>query len=188
MNVERFDIPGILVLTPRRFGDERGFFVETYNRRGFTAATGTDLGFVQDNMSFSAPAGTVRGLHFQVPPRSQAKLVSVLKGSVLDVAVDIRKGSPTYGRHVAVRLSAAEGNQILVPEGFAHGFCTLEPDTLVAYKVTDYYAPDHDSGLYWADPMIGIPWPVAEDGATVSAKDRALKRFADLDTPFTVAG
>ncbi|NJL73025.1 MAG: dTDP-4-dehydrorhamnose 3,5-epimerase [Candidatus Competibacteraceae bacterium] len=182
--VQRTVLSGVVVLTPRRFGDERGFFAETYNRRRLAEATGQDWNFIQDNLSLSALPGTVRGLHFQTPPFDQVKLVSVLKGAVLDVAVDIRRGSPTYGRHAAVRLSAAEGNQLLVPVGFAHGFCTLEPDTLVAYKVTNYYSPEHDRGLLWSDDSLGIAWPVTKEGATLSAKDRVLPPLSEIDSPF----
>lgn len=188
MKVERLTIPGLLVLTPRRFGDARGFFTETYNRRSFAAATGRDLDFVQDNLSLSASLGTVRGLHFQVPPATQAKLVSVLAGAILDIAVDLRRDSPTYGRHVAVRLSAAEGNQLLIPVGFAHGFCTLEPDCRIAYKVTDFYASEHDAGLFWADPTLGIDWPVTPAEAVVSAKDQTLPPFDGFQSPFTFTG
>lgn len=187
MKVERLSIPEVLVLTPRRFGDARGFFTETYNSRVFTEATGLAFTFVQDNLSFSASRGTVRGLHFQTPPHAQHKLVSVLRGSILDVAVDMRAGSPTYGRHVAARLDADTGRQIVVPVGFAHGFCTLEPDTLVVYKVTDFYAPQHDSGLLWSDADLGIDWPITPDQACLSDKDAALPGFATFRSPFTDA-
>lgn len=186
MKVEELGLPGVLLLTPTRFADARGFFTETYNRRTFAAATGLELDFVQDNLSRSVPVGTIRGLHFQSPPAAQVKLVAVLAGAVLDVAVDLRRGSPTYGRHVAVRLSAAAGNQLLVPVGYGHGFCTLEPDTLVAYKVTSHYSAAHDGGLHWADPALGIDWPVSPAAAVVSAKDQVLPGLAALDTPFTI--
>lgn len=184
MHIETTAIPDVKLLRPRRFDDTRGFFAETYNRRTFVKA-GIHTNFVQDNLSLSRPAGTVRGLHFQKPPFAQAKLVAVLTGRVLDVAVDIRHGSPTFGHHVAVELSAGDGVLLSVPEGFAHGFCTLEPDTRVTYKVSALYAPAHDSGLLWHDPALGIPWPVTPDAANVSEKDRTLPALADLDMCFT---
>jgi len=171
-------IPDVKVLTPRRFGDARGWFTESWSRRTL------DVDFCQDNISLSAPRGTVRGLHFQKPPHAQAKLVHVLKGAILDVAVDIRVGSPTFGKHVAVELTAAEGHQIFVPKGFAHGFCTLEPDTMVMYKVDSFYAPESDAGLLWSDPALGITWPVAVDAAELSPKDKALPRLVDFTSPF----
>lgn len=186
VQVEHLPLSGVLVLTPRRFTDERGYFTEVYSREAFAAATGIDVAFVQDNLSCSVAPGTIRGLHFQAPPFAQAKLVAVLRGAVLDVAVDLRRGSPSYGRHCTARLDAASGRQMFVPEGFAHGFCTLEPDTLVTYKVSARYAPDHDRGVHWADPSIGIPWPVETAAAVLSAKDRALPPLARLDTPFTL--
>lgn len=171
-------IPDVKLFVPRRFGDQRGWFAETWSRRAL------DVDFCQDNMSLSAQVGTVRGLHFQVPPQPQAKLVSVLRGRILDVAVDMRAGSPTFGRHVAVELSSAEGNQLFVPRGFAHGFCTLEPDTLVMYKVDGFYAPDCDAGIFWADPDLGINWPVTVDRAHLSPKDQKLPRLRDIASPF----
>jgi dTDP-4-dehydrorhamnose 3,5-epimerase len=187
MDIQRLAIPEILVLKPAKFGDERGFFSETYNRKRFAEA-GIDLDFVQDNHARSAQAGTVRGLHFQTPPFAQDKLLRVVKGAVLDVAVDVRHGSPTFGRHVAVELSEGAWNQILVPVGFAHGYCTLTPDTEVIYKVTNYYAPKNDAGMLWNDPDLGIDWPVRAEDAILSDKDRALPRFADLPVHFTYAG
>lgn len=171
------------MLFPVKHGDRRGFFSETYNRKAL-AALGIDINFVQDNHSLSAAKGTVRGLHFQTPPFAQDKLVRVVRGSVFDVAVDLRQGSPTYGRHVSAVLSAAAWNQILVPIGFAHGFMTLEPDTEVIYKVSDYYAPAHDNGLLWNDPALGIQWPLAENDALLSEKDRKLPGLAELVSPF----
>jgi dTDP-4-dehydrorhamnose 3,5-epimerase len=179
-------IPEVLVITPRRFADPRGYFAETFNAARYQALL-HGVAFVQDNLSLSGPRFTVRGLHFQAPPHAQAKLVSVLKGAVLDVALDIRRGSPSYGRHVAVTLSAARGEQMFVPAGFAHGFCTLEPDTLVAYKVSDYYAPEADRGLYWADPALAIAWPVAAAEAALSERDRRHPPLAELATPFVYA-
>ncbi len=183
MKIIETDIPAVRMLVPRRFGDARGWFAETYNRKGLAEA-GIDLDFVQDNQSLSVPRGTVRGLHYQSPPVAQDKLVRVLRGAILDVAVDIRKGSPSYGRHVAVRLDAAEGVQLLVPKGFAHGFVTLEPDTEVLYKVTNYYAPQNDHGILWNDPDLGIEWTVTEAEAQLSDKDRRQPRFAEIHSPF----
>ena len=183
MRVDSLSIPDVKVLTPTRHRDRRGFFCETYNRKTLAAA-GIDIEFVQDNHSLSAEKGTVRGMHFQTPPFAQDKLVSVVRGAVFDVAVDLRLRSPTRGRHVSVVLSAGAGNQVLVPAGFAHGFMTLEPDTEVLYKVSDYYAPDHDRGLRWDDPALGIRWPLPEEEAVLSDKDRGLPALADIATPF----
>ena len=171
-------IPDVRLLTPRRFGDHRGWFTETWSRRSL------DIAFCQDNMSLSAEVGTIRGLHFQKPPHAQAKLVMVLQGAILDVAVDIRRASPTFGQHVAVELSAAAGNQLLIPRGFAHGFCTLEPGTQVMYKVDDFYAPETDAGIFWADPDLAINWPVRVDQAHLSPKDLGLPRLKDIESPF----
>lgn len=181
------DIPEVKILAPRKFGDERGFFSETYNKRTLTSL-GIDIEFVQDNHSFSAAKGTVRGLHFQTPPFAQDKLVRVIRGSIFDVAVDIRKDSPTYGQWVSAIVSAEAWNQILVPAGFAHGVCTLEPNTELIYKVSNYYAPDHDHGLLWNDPNLGIEWPVAPDEAILSEKDQQLPKLADFDSPFVHQG
>jgi dTDP-4-dehydrorhamnose 3,5-epimerase len=180
-------IAGPRVLAPVRHGDRRGFFSETWNRATFAAA-GIFCDFVQDNHSLSRATGTVRGLHFQTPPFAQAKLVRVIRGAILDVAVDIRVGSPTFARHVAVELSAANWHQLFVPEGFAHGFCTLEPDTEVLYKVSAPYAPDHDRGLRWNDPALAIAWPVSQAAAVVSDKDRAQPLLADLGPVFAWTG
>ncbi|AWB08136.1 dTDP-4-dehydrorhamnose 3,5-epimerase (plasmid) [Azospirillum humicireducens] len=182
MDVLSLDIPDVKIIRPKKFGDHRGFFSETYTKKTFEAA-GLHHDFVQDNHSLSAEVGTVRGLHFQLPPFAQDKLVRVVRGAILDVAVDIRKGSPSFGRHVSAVISAAEWNQILVPVGFAHGFCTLEPDTEVIYKVTNYYSPEHDRGLLWNDPALGIDWPVTADKARLSDKDHKhppLARLGDL--------
>ena len=183
MQVEHLNIPDVRLLSPRKHGDRRGFFSETYNRKAL-AEIGIDIDFVQDNHSCSADKGTVRGLHFQTPPFAQDKLVRVARGSVFDIAVDLRQGSPTYGRHAGAVLSAQAWNQILVPIGFAHGFMTLEPDTEVIYKVSNYYAPDHDKGLLWNDPALGINWPIADEEAVLSDKDRNQPRLAELVTPF----
>ena len=183
MQVEHLNIPEVRLLSPRKHGDRRGFFSETYNRKAL-AVIGIDIDFVQDNHSYSADKGTVRGLHFQTPPFAQDKLVRVARGSVFDIAVDLRQGSSSYGRHVSAVLSADAWNQILVPIGFAHGFMTLEPDTEVIYKVSNYYAPDHDKGLLWNDPALGINWPIADEEAVLSDKDSKQPRLAELITSF----
>ena len=187
MDATELKLPGLMVLKPRRFSDPRGYFIETYNEKVFAAA-GITAKFVQDNQSLSAAKGTVRGLHFQLPPAAQAKLVRVLQGSVYDVAIDLRVGSPTYGQSAAATLTADGGEQIFVPRGFAHGFCTLEPDTVVAYKVDEFYAPASDSGLIWNDPTLAIDWPVAPGDAMLSDKDYKLGRFADFKSPFRYEG
>lgn len=173
------EISDVKLIVPRIHRDHRGFFSETYNKAGL-AELGANLEFVQDNHSLSVERGVVRGLHFQIPPFAQDKLVRVIRGSVFDVAVDIRRGSSTYGKHVSRTISAADWNQFLVPAGFAHGFCTLEPNTEVIYKVTNYYSPEHDRGLLWNDPDLGIAWPVAENEAILSDKDKRQPRFRDL--------
>ncbi|MGB0748030.1 MAG: dTDP-4-dehydrorhamnose 3,5-epimerase [Magnetospiraceae bacterium] len=187
MDVTSLEIPEIKVIVPRRFGDSRGYFCETFNKRAFAEATGFDLEFVQDNHSLSAEVGTLRGLHFQAPPHAQDKLVRVVRGKVFDVAVDIRKGSPTYGKWVGATLSAEKGEQILIPKGFAHAFVTLEPKTEVVYKVTDFYAPETDGGIIWDDPEIAVTWPV-EGAPKLSDKDARLPRLADLPDIFTYEG
>ena len=183
MRIEESSIPAVKVLAPKKHGDHRGFFSEVYNTQALARA-GIDIEFVQDNHSLSAEKGTVRGLHFQTPPFAQDKLVRVVRGAVFDVAVDLRRSSATYGRHVSAVLSAEAWNQILVPAGFAHGFMTLEPDTEVIYKVSGYYAPDHDKGLLWNDPALDIAWPIPETEAILSDKDRRQPRLAELVTPF----
>lgn len=184
---KKLALAGPRLIAPARHGDCRGFFSETWSRAAF-AAIGIDCDFVQDNHSLSRARGTVRGLHFQTPPFAQAKLVRVARGAVFDVAVDIRHGSPTFGQHVAVELSAENWHQLFVPEGFAHGFCTLQPDTEVLYKVSAPYAPDHDRGLLWDDPALDIDWPVKADEAVVSDKDRAQPRLDELEAAFTWSG
>ena len=154
MEVVGTAIPEVKVITPKKFGDQRGFFSETYNRRDWVEA-GINLTFVQDNHSYSAEQGTVRGLHYQIPPMAQDKLVRVAHGAIFDVAVDLRKGSPTFGQHVSEVISAENWKQVLVPIGFAHGYVTLEPDTEVLYKTTDFYSPEHDRGIIWCDQDIG---------------------------------
>lgn len=182
MQVTPTTLPEVLEITPPRYGDARGFFSETWNRDTWAAA-GIDLAFVQDNHSLSGPAGTLRGLHFQAPPRAQDKLVRVVTGAVLDVAVDIRAGSPRYGQWVAVELSAENGKQLLIPRGFAHGFLTLMPDTQFLYKCTDTYAPDTEGAIRWDDPDLAIDW--GRDDVTLSDKDAAAPAFANFTSPFT---
>jgi len=183
MDVVSLDIPEVKILRPKKHGDHRGFFSETYNKKTFEAA-GLHYDFVQDNQSLSAEVRTIRGLHFQTPPFAQDKLLRVVRGAVFDVAVDLRKGSPTFGKYVSAVISAAEWNQILVPIGFAHGFCTLEPDTEVIYKVTNYYSPENDKGVLWNDPDIGIAWPDAAKAPKLSGKDAVQPRLKDLDVTF----
>ena len=183
LNVRKLALDGVLEITPKRFGDDRGFFSEVYNAERFEQ-NGINLKFVQDNQSYSANKGTVRGLHFQLPPHAQDKLVRVVKGSILDVAVDIRKGSPTFGQWVGLRVSAEEWNQILIPKGFAHGFMTLEDHTEVIYKVTDYYAPECDRSIRYDDATIGIQWPhVAKH--ELSEKDMHAPSLGEVDTGFS---
>lgn len=181
---ERFDIPDVLLIKPKKFGDARGYFMETFRQSLFEEQAGP-VRFVQDNQSLSADVGTVRGLHFQLLPCAQGKLVSCVAGAIFDVAVDIRAGSPTYGKHVSAELTDENGYQLWVPPGFAHGFCTLEPMTKVSYKVTDYYSAEHDRGMRWDDPELGIAWPVAAESAALSAKDRNQPDFLSLGEYFT---
>ncbi len=183
MDVISLEIPDVKIITPRRFADDRGFFSETYNARAFKAA-GIGCDFVQDNHSYSAKAGTVRGLHFQAPPFAQSKLVRVLRGAIIDVAVDARKASPTFGKWVRAELSAENGNQIFVPAGFLHGFATLEPDTEVAYKVDAYYDGASDGSVKWDDPSLKIDWGVSSDTASLSAKDSQAPSWKDWASPF----
>ena len=183
MDLKALELPGAYLLTPKRFRDARGFFVESYNKQTL-AAHGLNFDFVQDNVSLSAKSGTIRGLHFQSPPSAQTKLVSVSSGAALDVLVDIRNGSPTYGRHVAIELTAENGLQVLVPRGFAHGFCTLADDTLVQYKVDAHYDPARDLGLLWNDPDLGIAWPVTSETAVLIDKDKKHPRLRDLPRHF----
>src|SRR3954469_11242821 len=183
MMIEPTTLPDVKLVTPRRFGDARGWFAEVYKQSAFEA-TGLVVNFVQDNHSMSAQVGTVRGLHFQLPPFAQAKLVRVVRGRILDVAVDVRRSSPTFGRHVAVELSADAGQALFIPVGFAHGFCTLAPDTEVEYKVSDLYAPDCDRGIAWDDPDLALPWPFDAAEVQLSDKDRRAPRLRDLPTVF----
>jgi dTDP-4-dehydrorhamnose 3,5-epimerase len=183
MTITPLDIPDLKLIEPKKFGDHRGFFSEVYSRRAFDAA-GIVCDFVQDNHSLSAEAGTVRGLHLQTPPAAQAKLIRVIRGAILDVAVDIRVGSPWFGQHCAIELSAENWRQVFVPAGFAHGFCTLEPDTEVVYKVNAFYAPDCDRGILWNDPALGIDWRLGDRAPVLSAKDQTHPALKDFDSPF----
>lgn len=185
MKATRLAIPDVLLLEPVRHRDHRGFFSETYSKRALAEA-GVEIDFVQDNHSLSRERGVVRGLHFQTEPAAQDKLVRVPRGAVFDVAVDLRHGSPTFGKWVGAILSADSWHQLLIPKGFAHGFCTLEPDSELLYKVSDYYAPECDRGVAWNDPDIGIDWPVAPEAAVLSDKDAKQPRLADLPAYFKV--
>ncbi len=184
MQVTKLAIPDVMLLRPKRHGDARGYFVESFNARTFAREVG-DAVFVQDNEALSAQVGTVRGLHFQRPPTAQGKLVRALKGAIFDVAVDLRTGSPSFGQHVSATLSAESGDQLWVPPGFAHGYCTLEPDSMIAYKVTDFYSAADDGGLAWDDPALAIAWPVAPGAAVLSDKDTRQPKLAELPVLFT---
>lgn len=183
MQVEATELPGVMILTPRRFGDVRGFFAESWSRK-VMAGLGLDYDFVQDNHSVSVQVNTVRGLHFQAPPHAQAKLVRCGRGCLFDVAVDIRRGSPTYGLWVGVELSQDNGRQLLIPEGFLHGFATRAPDTEIVYKCTDYYAPAADGAVLFDCADIGIDWGLTGD-PILSDKDAAAPTLADFTSPFT---
>lgn len=184
MKVEALAIPEVKLITPPKFSDSRGFFSETWSASKLKAQ-GFDEHFVQDNQSFSAQKGTIRGLHCQVAPHVQGKLVRVIKGAIWDVAVDIRRGSPTYGKWVAAELSTEKWAQLWVPSGFLHGFCTLLPDTEVIYKVTGDYAKDCERAVRWNDPTLALPWPIAPDEALLSEKDQAAPLFNATDHWFT---
>lgn len=180
VSIEKTNLDAALILTPRRFRDERGWFSETWNRRDLAAA-GIDLDFVQDNHSYSAPAGTLRGLHYQAPPHAQDKLVFCTRGAILDVAVDVRKGSPTFGQWMSVELTPDNGKQVLLPKGLLHGFLTLLPDSEVQYKCTDYYAPDCDGAVRWNS--LGIDWSLQGE-PILSAKDATAPMFENWTSPF----
>ena len=186
MKVKKTDLAGVLLIKPDRFGDHRGFFAEAYNQRLYVGL-GIHANFVQDNHSLSASVGTLRGLHFQVSPHAQAKLVRCGRGAIFDVAVDIRRGSPTYGQWTGCKLSAANGVQMFIPAGFAHGFVTLQPDSEIVYKCSDYYAPETEGALRWDDPTIGIIWPLQGD-PILSSKDVVAPSLVDLDSPFIFEG
>ena len=183
MNVIQTELPGVVEIVPARHGDERGWFRETWNRQRMLDH-GLDYEWVQDNESLSTAVGTLRGIHFQVAPTVQAKLVRVVAGRIFDVAVDLRRSSPSFGRWVGVELDATRGNQLLVPEGFGHGFVTLEANCHVAYKVSNRYDPDADRCAAWNDPTLAIDWPVAGDAVTMSAKDRQAPRLDDATELF----
>lgn len=178
MQIIETEIPDVKILVPRRYKDARGYFAETYNQK-ILSEIGIEATFVQDNQSMSAETGVIRGLHYQIGPMAQVKLVRVLRGAILDVALDIRRASPTFGRHVSVRLNAEDGKQVLIPLGFAHGFATLQPNTEVFYKVSDYYSPAHERGIRWNDPALGIDWGVDESSAILSERDRAHPMFQE---------
>ncbi|MEX3017882.1 dTDP-4-dehydrorhamnose 3,5-epimerase [Gymnodinialimonas hymeniacidonis] len=186
MNIEETGLPGLVVLTPPRFGDERGFFSETYNAEKL-AEHGIAITFVQDNHSLSAETNTVRGLHFQAPPRAQAKLVRCGRGRLWDVAVDIRRGSPTYGQHFGIELTFENAKQLLIPAGFAHGFITREPGTEIIYKCSDTYAPETEGALLWSDPDLGIDWQLTGN-PILSGKDADAPAFIGFESPFTYEG
>jgi len=186
MHIEQTTLPGVVLLTPTRFGDDRGFFSESWNKQRMTDAA-LDYDFVQDNHSLSSTVGTVRGLHMQTPPHGQAKLVRCGRGCLFDVAVDIRKGSPTYGAWFGIELSFENGKQLLIPAGFLHGFVTRRPDTEIIYKCSDYYAPNCDRAVRFDDPKIGIDWGLSTD-PLLSDKDAAAPVLADLDNPFVYEG
>ena len=172
------DIPAIKILAPKKFGDHRGFFSETFNQKTFAELVGAGVEFVQDNQSLSVEKGVVRGLHYQLPPMAQDKLVRVTRGAILDIAVDIRRGSPTFGKHVAAVISAENWRQIFIPIGFAHGFVTLEPNTEVLYKVSNYYSPKDERGILWNDPALRIDWGIDAAAAVTSEKDRKYPTLA----------
>jgi dTDP-4-dehydrorhamnose 3,5-epimerase len=184
VHFERLAIPGLLLLTPRRHGDRRGFFSETFREDLFEEHASKRRAFVQDNHVYSAQKGVLRGLHFQLPPRAQGKLVRCIRGSILDVDVDIRTGSPTFGHHVSVELSASNWKQLWVPPGFAHGYITLEENSEVIYKVTDYYVPQCDRGIAWDDPLLNIDWQFPRTEIYLSDKDRKQPRLADIAPAF----
>ena len=186
MQLTETDIPAIRIFTPTKHGDHRGFFSETYSRKGLENL-GIAVDFVQDNQSLSAEKGVVRGLHYQLPPTAQDKLVRVIRGAILDVAVDIRRGSPTFGKHVSAVISAENWRQIFVPAGFAHGFVTLEPNTEVIYKVSNYYSPKDERGILWSDPALGIDWGVDPAAAVLSEKDRKYPVLANATDLFDLA-
>ena len=183
MDIRPTDIPDVKIIRPARVGDHRGFFSEVFRSDVFKAS-GIDVDWVQDNHSLSARRGVIRGLHYQTAPFAQAKLVRVIRGAIFDVAVDIRKGASTYGRHVAVELSAENWDQLYVPAGFAHGFCTLTENTEVLYKVSAPYAPANEGGLMWNDPAIGIKWPIGENEATLSGRDTGWPGLSGFSSPF----
>jgi len=185
MQFRAFDIDGPIQIVPRKHEDHRGYFSEIFRLNSFAEQVGP-VTFVQENQSLSNAPGTIRGIHFQTPPMAQGKLVRCVAGRLLDVIVDLRQGSPTFGRWVSVILSPQDLNQLWVPVGFGHGFCTLEPNSIISYRVTEYYSPEHDKGVAWDDPEIGVDWPSIADPETLSGKDREQPRLADLPAYFSM--
>ena len=185
IEVKKTDIEGVLIIEPKVFGDARGYFLESFNAKEFAEKTGLNINFVQDNESMSS-YGVMRGLHFQRPPFTQSKLVRCVKGAVLDVAVDIRKGSPTYGQHVAVELTEENHRQFFVPRGFAHGFAVLSETAVFQYKCDNFYAPQADGGISILDDSLGIDWRIPTDKAILSDKDTKHSRLKDFDSPFSI--
>ena len=187
MEFRTFEIEGPLEVVPRKIEDDRGYFSEVFRLGAFTERAGP-VEFVQDNQSLSVRTGTIRGIHFQSLPAGQGKLVRCLSGSVLDVAVDLRRDSPTYGRWISAELTPEQNNQLWIPVGFGHAFCTLEPNSVISYRVTGYYSPEHDKGVAWDDADIGIDWPELADASTLSAKDRTQPSLAELPHYFSMEG
>jgi len=187
MNFHSFSVKGLLEIKPRKIEDDRGYFSEIFRLDALAAEIGP-VEFVQENQSLSARAGTIRGVHFQTRPKAQGKLVRCLSGAVFDVAVDLRLGSATYGRWISAILTPQENNQLWIPVGFGHAFCTLEANSVINYKVTDYYSPENDKGVAWDDPQIAIDWPDVADAETLSAKDREQPALSDLPAYFPLKG
>jgi dTDP-4-dehydrorhamnose 3,5-epimerase len=183
MNIIKTKLDGVLIIEPAVFGDHRGYFMESYNKKRFVEQ-GIDYDFIQDNQSLSVETGVIRGLHYQLAPKAQTKLVRVLTGAIYDVAVDIRKGSPTFGQWIGVILSEHNKRQLLVPKGFAHGFCTIAPNSQVAYKVDEFYSPEHDRGILWNDPAIGIDWSTSKP--VLSEKDQKHPLLQDAEINFSL--
>lgn len=183
MKIRRFEINGILLIEPKRVHDLRGYFCETYNAAEL-AKHGLDVNFIQDNLLFSTTSGAVSGLHFQCPPFEQGRLIRVVRGAIFQVALDIRAGSPTFGKHVGVELSGENGLQLYVPPGFAHGFATLRPLTEISCKVSGPHSTEHERGIFWNDPFLRISWPFSGDEAVLAARDEALPSFRELESPF----
>lgn len=186
MEFRSFEVDGPFEIRPRKIEDERGYFAEIFRANRFDERV-NDVQFVQENQSLSVRTGTVRGLHFQAEPFAQGKLVRCLAGRLFDVVVDLRSDSPSFGRWISVELSPQKCNQLWVPAGFGHGFCTLEPNSVISYRVTNYYSPEHDKGVAWDDPAIGINWPDIADPQTLSGKDRHLPGLAGLRSHFTMS-
>ena len=187
MNFRDLEIPGLVEITPTKFGDARGYFSEIYRADRFSERI-AGIEFVQENQSLSVKTGTIRGIHFQTDPFAQGKLVRCLAGAIFDAAVDLRRGSPSFGQWAAVELTAEANNQFWIPAGFGHAFCTIKPDSVVCYKVTSYYSAANDAGVLWNDPEIGIVWPDVADAGTLSAKDRVQPRLAELPAHFHFEG